>query len=112
MLRATMDYVVLDALANDIEDVSSILRLANHPGVGWTRLVGGRIEETSVLATLLRLVTDQLVRVLVPSSEAPCLEPLPLGALAPVELVPHCYYEMTSAGREVHTAWTPPDVRD
>lgn len=107
MTRADIDYIVLDALANDIESVDDIVRLANHPAIGWTDLVGGPVAEASVLLALPRLIGDGLVRAYTLDASGHQLEDAPVGARSPAPLE-ECYFGLTAEGREVHARWEPP----
>jgi hypothetical protein len=107
MARANIDYYVLDALANDIESVEDIMRLVNHPDVGWAAEGGQPMTRSDILAALPRLVRDKLTQVYVPSATTSEMEALPIGRLpsAPLE---SCYFGMTVQGRMVHANWAPP----
>ena len=106
MTRADIDYIVLDALANDLESVEDILRLANHPEIGWTELAGGPIAEFSVLLALPRLVEDGLVRAYVLDASVGQLQDLrDLGIQHVAELRgqdPERLYARLIAQRGVH----------
>ena len=106
MARQDIDYFVLDALANDLEAVEDIVRLVNHPAIGWTDVAGGPIERTAVLLALPRLVREELVQVYVHAASAPELEELAVGQMPDVPL-DDCYFGLTARGRLVHANWTP-----
>ena len=107
MARIDIDYYVLDALANDLESLDDILRLVNHPDVGWVPEAGRPVSRAAIVATLPRLVRDKLVQVYVPSATTSELEPLPIGRL-PTTPVDGWYFGMTAHGRTVHANWAPP----
>ena len=110
MARIDIDYYVLDAVANDLESLDDIIRLVNHPDVGWVAAAGRPISRADIVAALPRLVRDQLVQVYVPSATASEVEALPIGGLqaAPLD---GCYFGMTAQGRIVHANWAPPTGR-
>ncbi|GLC24610.1 hypothetical protein [Roseisolibacter agri] len=107
MTRADIDYIVLDALANDLESVEDILRLANHPEIGWADLAGGAVAEFSVLLALPHLMEDGLVQAYVLDADEGHLEELPVGTQPSVSL-DECYFGLTPQGRLVHASWEPP----
>jgi hypothetical protein len=107
MTRADIDYIVLDALANDLESVEDIERLANHPEIGWTDLAGGPVAEFSVLRALPRLIEDGLVQAYILDAGGGQLAGLPVGAQPSVPLE-ECYFGLTPQGRLVHASWEPP----
>jgi hypothetical protein len=106
-VRHLLDFVVLDALANDIEDLDGIQRLANHADIGWTAEAGGEIAIAPLLAALTRLIRDHLVRAHVESASVPELVPLPLGVLPDATQLPTAYFQVLPAGRALHAAWDP-----
>jgi hypothetical protein len=61
MTRPDIDYYVLDALATDLESLEEILRLVNHPQIGWAAEAGHPFGRSEVLVVLPRLVRDELV---------------------------------------------------
>jgi hypothetical protein len=104
MPRADIDYIVLDALANDLESLEDIVRLANHPDIGWQDLAGGAIAEFHVTLALPRLIEQRLVQVYELDADANHLVDVPFGTLptAPPEA---CYFGLTAAGRLEHAGW-------
>ncbi|HMG17259.1 MAG TPA: hypothetical protein VK573_00935 [Gemmatimonadales bacterium] len=53
--QALLDLYVLDAMADDIEDVESILRMLNNPSIGWRDEWGKDFERLDVVTALSRL---------------------------------------------------------
>lgn len=51
-----LDLYVLDAIADDIEDIESILRMLNNPSIGWREEWGKDFERPEVVLALSRLV--------------------------------------------------------
>lgn len=107
MTRADIEYIVLDALANDVESVEDVVRLANHPEIGWTDLVGGPILEFSVVQALPRLIEEGLVRAYTLDATGNHLADLVVGMRPRVPLE-ECYFGLTAQGRAIHAAWEPP----
>jgi len=104
MTRLAIDYFILDALANDRESFEDILRLVNHPEIGWASEAGGPIAAATLLTTLPRLVRDELVQVYVERADRPELEVLAVGRLPSMPLEA-CYFGLTARGQVVHGSW-------
>jgi hypothetical protein len=105
MSRAVTDLCVLDTLANDLESLADMLRLLNHPAVGWRDLNGeAPFGREQVVPALLRRIRDDLVEACVAA---------PGGALVGIDGPPDgslhaCWFRLTARGRIVHANWTPP----
>lgn len=83
MLRrdATLDLYVLDTLADDIEDLATILRVLNSDElISWYREWGRSFHREEVVESLTWLITNDFVRVLVPSADGQDLEDIPSQA--------------------------------
>jgi hypothetical protein len=100
--RDVMDLYVLDSLANDIESFDDVIRLVNHPEIGWADEFGRRILAADVLPSLHRLVRDGFVELL--SEVDGHLTPLPPRSL-PVAPLESFWFALTPRGRILHTNW-------
>jgi hypothetical protein len=99
------DLYVLDALANDIEDLESILRMLNSDTVlGWTQEWGRSFTRGDVVEGLSRLIKRDLVEVLVFSNDGKSLMELGRGTLPPGDY-DDVYFALTEKGRFVHSNW-------
>jgi hypothetical protein len=106
----TPDLYVLDALANDIEDLENILRMLNSDTpLGWTKEWGRAFRRDEVVEALSRLVQKEWVRVLVHASDGKSLSELSVGTLPPGDY-DDVYYSLTERGRLVHSNWNPSEV--
>jgi hypothetical protein len=106
MTRPDLHFFILDALANDIESLADIVRLVNHPEMGWAELAGGPISPGAVAAALPVLVEDDLIEAFAYAELTPELQALPRRRM-PVEPLEQCYFGLTGHGREMHTRWQP-----
>ena len=107
-MRRLIEFLVLDALANDIETLDAILALLNHDTVGWRADNGGRpFGRDDVVAPLLKNVREGLVEAfeLAPSDQS--LRALGRRVL-PGSSLDDDWFALTPAGRVVHTNWEPP----
>ena len=103
-----VDYFVLDTLANDLEGFAGILRLVNHPDVGWTELLGRDFEPRDVMPSLLRLIRAGNVEACYQSDSRAEL----IGAgdrVVPAIPIEDLSFRMTSRGRRLHSNWNPPE---
>jgi hypothetical protein len=105
--QRTPDLYVLDALANDIENLESILRMLNsESALGWTKEWGRPFSRNEIVEALSRLVRKGWVRVLVHASDGKSLSELGVGSLPPGDY-DDVYYSLTEPGRLVHGNWDP-----
>ncbi len=103
----TPDPYVLDALANDIEDLESILRMLNSDtDLGWAKEWGRAFSRGEIVEALSRLIKRELVCVLVHARDGKSLTSLAPGTLPPGDYE-HVYFSLTERGRLVHTNWHP-----
>lgn len=93
------DLFVLDALADDLEDIERILLAVNHDEYGWKAEWGRVFTHEDVVTALARLIQRDLVRAFVLSAGAD-LQALGPGAV-PAQWL-DAWYEMTPRGRLVH----------
>jgi len=102
-LRA--DMYVLDSLANDVEDLDSILRLLNgSTEFAWRGEWGRAFRREDVVASLSRLIRRRAVRAYVLSVDGRRLEGLSEGVL-PSGDFGDAHYGMTPHGRMMHSHW-------
>lgn len=103
MKQKKLDLYVLDALANDVEDLESILRMLNHSEIGWSEEWGHQFTSSEVVQALARLIRDSAVRAYVLDTNGKALEPLEVSALpATFEGV---WFGLTGRGRMRHGNW-------
>jgi hypothetical protein len=105
-----LDFFVLDTLANDIEGFADVIRLVNHPVIGWADVAGRGFTATEATTALLRLIREGSVEACYLSDDGKELRgagdavvpTLPLGDL---------WFRMTPRGRIRHTNWAglPPE---
>lgn len=101
-----VDLYVLDALANDIEDLESILRMLNSDTVlGWKGEWGAPFTRAVIVESLTRLIRREFVEVLAFDVEGKSLIGLGRGVLPPGNY-DDMYFSMTDEGRVHHTNWT------
>jgi len=101
------DLYVLDALADDIEDLSAIMRTLNSDSaIGWHRRWGRHFTRAEVVQTLTRLIRDDLARVAVLTADGTALEDLRANQLPPGSY-DDAWFAMTPRGRLLHSNWDP-----
>jgi len=107
-VTAAIDYYVLDTLANDIESFDDIVRLLNHPEIGWRQENHDReFAPAEVTAALARAIKEGCVRALVVDADHTTLQALEDFAL-PASPFQDCYYMLTPRGSLIHSNWQPP----
>ena len=104
--KALPDMFVLDALADDVEDLENILANLNRSPSGWRDSWGREFSRDEVVAALSRLVTDDRVRVYVLEDAGTALVELPARTLPPATF-DDAWFGLTPAGRLLHTNWDP-----
>ncbi len=98
---------VLDSLANDIEDLDSILRMLNRDSaLGWQQDWGREFIREEIVQALSRLIREDLVQVFVLAPGGKSLEEWPAKSLPPGDYG-DVYFGLTSRGRLVHANWHP-----
>jgi hypothetical protein len=101
------DKYVLDTLANDVEDLESILRmLKSETDLGWRKEWGHPFTRLDVVSALSRLVRDDFVQVFALGSASSAAMPLPRGAMPPGDY-DDVYFGLTERGRIAHSNWEP-----
>jgi hypothetical protein len=107
MPREATDYVVLDAIADDLESLEIILSRVNHPEFGWQGLHGNvEFTRAEVVAALFRLIRDGLAEACSYSERDRALVNLGPRVLPSGELDEH-WFVITPHGRMAHEAWKP-----
>lgn len=104
---AEPDMYVLDALADDLEDLESALRLLNsETAFSWRTESGRLVCRTDLVLALSRLIRDELVHVYVHGDDELGLREMPDGAMPPASY-DDVYFGITDRGRLVHSNWSP-----
>lgn len=104
------DPYVLDALANDIEDLEGILRMLNSDTpLGWYRERGCRFQREEVVEALCRTIRGREVRGYLLHESGTELVPLAEGELPSLSF-DEAWFEMTDRGRLRHADWRPPTI--
>ncbi len=97
---------VMDALADDVEDLESVLQRLNKSPSRWRDAWGRDFGRNEVIEALSCLVSDDSVRVFVPDRAGTALVELPAKALPPATF-DNAWFGLTSRGRLVRTNWDP-----
>lgn len=101
------DMYVLDSLANDVEDLESILRILNSDtSIGWHKQWGRQFDRAEIVQSLTRLIKADSVRVSVLTPDGKWLQELALREL-PAGSFDDAWFALTPHGRIVHTNWQP-----
>ena len=105
MPRETVDLVVLDAIADDVESIELILNRLNGTEFGWRKLRdGASYTRADLVPALLRLIRDGL-------AEAFRSEPgglVRIGAsVMPSGDMDEYWFGITPYGRMLHASWEP-----
>jgi len=108
MARDTVDYVVLDTVADDLESIDNILHRTNHEEFGWRKLRDGRsFTREELVAALLRLIRDDLVEACAYSEADRALVGMGSRVL-PSGDWDALWFRITPHGRISHGSWEPP----
>ena len=95
MSRSTLDYLILDAVADDVESFAHI---------GDRAAAAGLPETTEVLASLRRLTQERLVEACTVSGDRPELVAAGEGVW-PHGNATDMWFRITSRGKMVHETW-------
>ena len=106
MTRPPLEYWVLDTLANDVESLTHIHELLNHPEVGWTDHHGGPIPSDTIVPVGRKLVGERLIQAYVSPPGEIHLEEAAEGVF-PDGDADAVYFGLTPQGRAIHAAWEP-----
>lgn len=106
------DLYILDALADDTEDLEHVLQVLNgDTALGWHRRWGRPFHREEIVEALVRLIKANQVRAAVLAPDGKWLD-----ELLPTEIPPgdfdDAWFAMTPHGRLVHTNWDPGDLED
>ena len=105
--EAVPDLYVLDTLADDVEDLSTIMRALNSDtAIGWHHTWGRPFSRDEVVQALSRLITNDLVQVAVLAENGKEVENIAAGQLPPGDY-DDVWFAMTPRGRVVHSTWDP-----
>lgn len=105
--EGTPDLYVLDTLADDVEELSSILRSLNSDSaIGWHRIWGRQFTREEVVQALSRLIKADSVRVAVLTPDGKSLDEVPPRELPPASY-DEAWFSMTPRGRLLHSNWNP-----
>lgn len=101
------DLYVLDMLADDVEDLATVLNSLNSDSAtSWRHVWGRSFNREEVVQALSRLIREGLVRVAVLTTDGEWLEELLERELPPVDYG-DVWFSITPRGRLVHTNWHP-----
>ncbi len=104
---ALPDMYVLDALANDVEDLESILRMLNSDtDLSWHDEWGRSFTRSDIVSALSRLIRRDFVQVFARDQEAKSIEKIARRTMPPANY-DDVYFGMTERGRIVHSNWGP-----
>lgn len=105
-----IDYFVLDTLANDIEDLESVLCILNSPSeLGWRDQHPDPFTREEVVPSLLRAIRFRTVEACIYSEEEKCLVGAG-GGVVPDGNLDDLWFRLTSKGRLVLDSWDPPPL--
>jgi hypothetical protein len=112
MKRGLIDYLVLDALANDLEDIEHILEILNSDTqFGWRDYHPEPFTREEMVPALVRAIHDGCVEACIFSEEDGAL----IGAgerVVPAVPLEDVWFRLTSRGRTVLENWnlrSPPE---
>ena len=101
MSRPLIDFLVLDALANDLESFELIAETVNQHSLTSASIEPLNFTMGEVAVALARCIRDGLVRSYLPASGSP--EPLQ-ERIVPAEFDSH-WFGLTPEGLSTHEAW-------
>ena len=94
MVRPALDYLILDAVADDAESLGQIRDL----------IADASTSESNLISALRRLVQDQLVEAYTIPSDETVLVSAGEGIWPPAA-ADDLWFQITKRGRMVHQAW-------
>ena len=110
MPRETIDLVILDTIADDLESIELILGRLNHPEFGWRKLRGGAtFSRDDVVPPLLRLIRDGLAEAY--HSETEGLAKIGDRVMPPGDMDEY-WFAITPHGLVIHAAWEPGELAE
>jgi hypothetical protein len=105
--ESTPDLYVLDMLADDVEDLATILNSLNSDrAASWRHVWGRNFSRQEVVQALSRLIREGLVRVAVLTTDGKWLEELKERELPPVDYG-DVWFSITAHGQLFHQNWHP-----
>ncbi len=112
MNEPQIDYFVLDALANDLEDIEHVLNLLNSPTeFGWRDQHSEPFSREEVIPALLRGIRKGNIEACVYSEEKRALIGAGEGVIPTVPL-DDVWFRLSARGRVVLNSWDPPPLPD
>jgi hypothetical protein len=108
--RQLIDFVALDALANDLENLDGILRILNSASeLGWRDQHPAEFTRDEVVPALYRAIRDGTVEACVYSDSERALVGVGEGVV-PSGPFDDVWFRLTRRGRLVLSAWKPPPL--
>lgn len=109
--RTLLDYVVLDALANDLENLEDIERILNNPSeLGWRDQHPLPFTREEIVPSLLRAIRERLVEVCRYTDDKRALAGLGEGTIPTTGLTNEDWFRLTDRGRTVLNSWEAPPL--
>ncbi len=106
----SLDYFVLDTLANDLEDLPSILRILNSPTeLGWRDQHLAPFVRDEVVPSLIGAVRRGHVEACVYDGEQRSLVSAGTGVMPSGDLT-EVWFRLTTRGKVVLDTWDPPPL--
>ncbi len=94
MARPALDYLILDAVADDVE---SFVEIRN-------RVAASEASESNLIATLRRLVQERLIEAYTIPGEKPELVSAGQGVWPPAS-AEELWFQITARGKMIHETW-------
>lgn len=110
MSRAPIEYFVLDALANDLEDVDHIVQILNSPTeFGWRDQHPEPFTPQEVIPPVLKGIREGNIEACIFSEEERALVGAGEGVI-PSSPLSEVWFRLTPRGRLVLNNWDPPPL--
>jgi hypothetical protein len=106
LTRAPIDLFLLDALANDLENLDDIVRLLNSEAVGWRDRHPAPFTREDIVPALARVIQEDLVEACILDASGKFLTDAGSRVL-PDGRWDDLWFRLTSRGRIVHSNWEP-----
>ena len=112
MARALIDYLVLDALADDFESMEQIEPAIERALEFWCiNEPPDRFSRAEIVLAITRLIRDRLIEAVALNSDGKSMSNLGEG-IHPKGNLDDYWFGMTPRGKIVHTGWIPPAERE
>jgi hypothetical protein len=112
MARALIDYLVLDALADDFESMEQIEPDMKRALEFWCiDEPASKFSRAEIVLAITRLIRDRLVEAVALNSDGKSMSNIGEG-VHPKGNLDDYWFGMTARGKIVHTGWNPPAERD